>query len=476
MSFGGSIIQFALRGDTLARWTQFNPILADREMVLETDTNQFKIGNGVSTYSQLPYGGVVGPTGPIGPAPTIIGSIQSVGVNPQQSLAAAFPEATKSDGVLERGTNIFWVFNGSVWANVGELTGPTGPAGVDGTPGVTGPTGPTGAPSTIEGPTGPTGSIGPTGPTGATGAGSVIPGPTGPTGADSIVPGPTGPTGPTGSQGLPGLDSNVAGPTGPTGPTGAGSIIPGPTGPTGAASTVPGPTGPTGAGSTVPGPTGPTGPTGAGSVTPGPTGPTGPTGAASTVPGPTGPTGAASTVIGPTGPTGPTGAGSVTPGPTGPTGPTGPVGQGIAAGGTAGQALIKNSATNYDTTWGAVVTPTGTQTLTNKTASGLVLNEGYTEEVFALSGTTPALSPTDGSIQTWTLTGSSTPTAGTWSEGQSLTLMVDSGATYAITWSNVSVTWKTDAGIAPTLNSSGYTVIQLWKVGSIIYGARVGDA
>ena len=126
-----------------------------------------------------------------------------------------------------------------------------------------------------------------------------------------------------------------------------------------------------------------------------------------------------------------------------------------------------------------VLTTTSTSTVTNKTltapiVTGAILNDGYTEEVFAVTGTTPALSPTNGSIQTWTLTANSTPTAGTWASGQSLTLMVDDGTAYAITW--FSITWKTDGGAAPTLNTSGYTAIQLWKVDSVIYGARVGDA
>lgn len=122
------------------------------------------------------------------------------------------------------------------------------------------------------------------------------------------------------------------------------------------------------------------------------------------------------------------------------------------------------------------VTLNGTQTLTNKTANGLVLNDGYTEEVFAVTGTTPALSPTNGSIQTWTLTGNSTPTAGTWAAGQSITLMVDDGTAYTITWTSLAVTWKTDGGLAPTLNTTGFTAIALWKVGTTIYGARVGNA
>ena len=122
------------------------------------------------------------------------------------------------------------------------------------------------------------------------------------------------------------------------------------------------------------------------------------------------------------------------------------------------------------------VTLTGTQTLTNKTLSGAVLNDGFTEEVYAVSGTTPALSPTNGSIQTWTLSGNSTPTAGTWAEGQSITLMIDDGTAYTVTWTSLSVTWKTGGGSAPTLNTSGYTAVALWKVGSTIYGARIGDS
>lgn len=116
-----------------------------------------------------------------------------------------------------------------------------------------------------------------------------------------------------------------------------------------------------------------------------------------------------------------------------------------------------------------------TDTLTNKTLTTATLNAGYTEQVYAVSGTTPALSPTNGSVQTWTLTAISTPTAGTWADGQSMTLMVDDGTAYTITWTSLAVTWKTDAGNAPTLNLTGYTAIALWKVGSTIYGARVGN-
>ena len=95
------------------------------------------------------------------------------------------------------------------------------------------------------------------------------------------------------------------------------------------------------------------------------------------------------------------------------------------------------------------------------------------ETVYALSGTTPALNPTNGMIQTWTLSASSTPTDSL-NAGESLTLMIDDGTAYAITWP--SVTWKTGGGTAPTLNTTGFTAIILWKVSTTLYGARVGDA
>ena len=56
-------VQIQLRRGTAAEWLSTNPVLAVGEMVLETDTNQFKIGNGISVWTALPYGGVQGATG-----------------------------------------------------------------------------------------------------------------------------------------------------------------------------------------------------------------------------------------------------------------------------------------------------------------------------------------------------------------------------------------------------------------------------
>jgi hypothetical protein len=59
---------YLLRGDTLANWTSKNPVLEDREFVLETDTGKFKVGNGTDNYLTLPYSsGEQGPPGIQGP-------------------------------------------------------------------------------------------------------------------------------------------------------------------------------------------------------------------------------------------------------------------------------------------------------------------------------------------------------------------------------------------------------------------------
>ena len=158
-------------------------MLLNGEMGINTDTYQFKLGDGTSTWSVLPYNGLYGGYGPTGP--------------------------TGSGG--------------------GGNTGPTGP------PGGTGPTGRTGStatgPTGVTGATGGTGAIGPTGPQAATG-------PQGPTGPESVATGPTGARGPTG-QGFTGLTGpsttgtlGFTGAIGPTGPAGGGST--GPTGPAGA--------------------------------------------------------------------------------------------------------------------------------------------------------------------------------------------------------------------------------------------------
>ena len=51
--------------------------------------------------------------------------------------------------------------------------------------------------------------------------------------------------------------------------------------------------------------------------------------------------------------------------------------------------------------------------------------------------------------------------------------MIDDGSSYTITWPTI--TWVNNGGSAPTLATSGYTVIVVWKVSTTLYGALVGD-
>jgi hypothetical protein len=60
-------VRIQLRNDTAANWTDADPVLGVGELGLETDTVQFKIGDGVSSWTELEYG-ISGPTGPTGPS------------------------------------------------------------------------------------------------------------------------------------------------------------------------------------------------------------------------------------------------------------------------------------------------------------------------------------------------------------------------------------------------------------------------
>jgi hypothetical protein len=101
------------------------------------------------------------------------------------------------------------------------------------------------------------------------------------------------------------------------------------------------------------------------------------------------------------------------------------------------------------------------------------------EDIFTITdGAAFEVDPGNGSIQLITLGASRTPKATNFAAGESITLMVNDGTAYTLTWTDA--TWGTGGvvwvgGTAPTLATSGYTVIQFWKVGTQIYGARVGD-
>lgn len=86
------------------------------------------------------------------------------------------------------------------------------------------------------------------------------------------------------------------------------------------------------------------------------------------------------------------------------------------------------------------------------------------------------IDPANGSIQVVTLGANRTPAATNFEAGQTVLLGIDDGTAYTITWTSVAPTWVRAGGSAsaPTLATTGYTWVLLWRVGSTTYGAEVG--
>jgi hypothetical protein len=111
------------------------------------------------------------------------------------------------------------------------------------------------------------------------------------------------------------------------------------------------------------------------------------------------------------------------------------------------------------------------QTGTTEVYGNLELSKAIKENVFTITdGASVDLNPANGTIQLWTLGASRSPTATNFAAGQSMTLMVLDGSAFTITWP--SVAWV--GGTPPTLDTTKYTVIELWAVGTTLYGALVG--
>jgi len=100
------------------------------------------------------------------------------------------------------------------------------------------------------------------------------------------------------------------------------------------------------------------------------------------------------------------------------------------------------------------------------------VEDSITETVFVITdAASVALDPNNGMIQTWTLGANRTATDSLTS-GQSMLLMVTAtGSNYTLTWP----TMKWNGGSAPTLGGTNVTAIELFKVGSQLYGATIGD-
>ena len=112
--------------------------------------------------------------------------------------------------------------------------------------------------------------------------------------------------------------------------------------------------------------------------------------------------------------------------------------------------------------------------LTGGTLTGSVtFEDAINENVYTITGASVTLDPDNGMIQTWTLSGTSTATDAL-TDGQSMLLKVTAGGnslTISPATGNPAVKWV--GGTPPTLGTE--TAIELFKIGTQLYAATVGD-
>lgn len=71
-------VQIQLRRGSASAWTIANPVLADGEIGVESDTDLFKIGDGLTAWTGLPYGGLQGINGTNGQGVPVGGTVGQI--------------------------------------------------------------------------------------------------------------------------------------------------------------------------------------------------------------------------------------------------------------------------------------------------------------------------------------------------------------------------------------------------------------
>lgn len=110
--------RFQLRRGTSAQWVSFNPVLASGEPGAELDTGRIKVGDGVSTWTSLPYSGATDVNIDMLPSGSVLSVIKSGDTWPSRPTSRADvtviwygdnpgpPAVTSGSGGLLTGTDI----------------------------------------------------------------------------------------------------------------------------------------------------------------------------------------------------------------------------------------------------------------------------------------------------------------------------------------------------------------------------------
>tara|TARA_R110000822_G_scaffold310359_1_gene442777 strand:+ start:30511 stop:30924 length:414 start_codon:yes stop_codon:yes gene_type:complete len=90
------------------------------------------------------------------------------------------------------------------------------------------------------------------------------------------------------------------------------------------------------------------------------------------------------------------------------------------------------------------------------------------ETAYSFTGTD--IDTANGTLQYKTLAANTTLTHSL-VEGQSVTIHINDGTAYTITWP--SIVWV--GGSAPTLPTTGWAIIELWRLNGFVWGIHSGD-